>query len=110
MNKKTQTPDDGLSGLIFAVVIAFAMSEISMGALRQAKEHLGGLERMLEVKGGFSSLDRNRFLQQKTLRQAELIRKCPGAANKQSRPILTTIYELAQHRDSLLAPSTNRLS
>lgn len=69
LNQKLQSPSDGISDSIFAVVVAFAMSEVSTGNLAQAKAHLDGLQRMLEVKGGFSFLDGNRFLQQKVLRQ-----------------------------------------
>lgn len=69
LNQKLQNSSDGISESIFAVVIAFAMSEVSTGNLPRAKAHLDGLQRMLEVKGGFSFLDGNRFLQQKILRQ-----------------------------------------
>lgn len=77
LNQKLQNPSDGISVPIFAVVIAFAISEVSTGNLEQGKAHLDGLERMLEMKGGLSFLNDNRVLQQKVLRQVYLTRKHP---------------------------------
>jgi hypothetical protein len=64
-NKSLRDPDYALSEPIFAVVTSLAITESSSGNLQQAEVHLGGLRRMLELKGGFSFLDGNRSLQQK---------------------------------------------
>jgi hypothetical protein len=116
LNQKLGSSTDELSEPIFAVVISLAMSEVSTGNLAQATAHLNGLQRMLEIKGGFSYLNGNRFLQQKMLRRVYYLCQARFAFLTSKGPTSTTAYgqghplglvlKYPGHRQSCLRSST----